>query len=198
MKILEYQFGNLCSQFFANIYLNELDQYILRNIKPIWLGRYMDDFILLLKTKEEAKKAKIMCEEFLEKVLELKLNTKTKYYPAKMGVDFCGYTIFETHSLLRTSNKRKIKKKVKYFNSVYLKGKLNLIHAGSSINSWKAHAKHCSSFLLVNKVISSCEFIYNEKREYTRAQKEIFDWYNIKKVEFLKEKSAPEYLTYIR
>ena len=179
--MLGYPFGNLCSQFFANIYLNELDQYILRNVKPIWLERYMDDFIVLLKTKEEAKKAKSMCETFLGEFLELKLNNKTKYYPSKMGVDFCGYTIFETHCLLRTSNKRKIKKKVKYFNKLYFKRKLNLAHSCLSINSWKAHAKHCNAFILVNKVMDSCEFIYNEKRERVGLENEIFNWYKTNK-----------------
>ena len=45
--------GNYTSQFFANIYLNELDQYIKRNLKIKYYTRYMDDFILILKTKAE-------------------------------------------------------------------------------------------------------------------------------------------------
>lgn len=47
--------GNYTSQYFANIYLNELDHYIKETLQIKYYVRYMDDFILLLKTKEEAK-----------------------------------------------------------------------------------------------------------------------------------------------
>ena len=45
--------GNYTSQFFANIYLNELDQYIKRELKLKYYTRYMDDFVLILKTKSD-------------------------------------------------------------------------------------------------------------------------------------------------
>ena len=45
--------GNYTSQFFANIYLNELDQYIKRKLKIKYYVRYMDDFVLLARTKQE-------------------------------------------------------------------------------------------------------------------------------------------------
>lgn len=103
--------GNYTSQFFANIYLNELDQYIKRELKVKYYVRYMDDFILLLDCKKT-------CIEFLEKIkvfldthLKLELNDKSRYYPNKMGVNFCGYRIFSTHKLLRVKSKKKIKKK---------------------------------------------------------------------------------------
>ena len=51
-----YQFGNYSSQMFANVYLNELDQYIKHKLKIKWLFRYMDDVIILVKTKKEALK----------------------------------------------------------------------------------------------------------------------------------------------
>ena len=48
--------GNYTSQFFANIYLNELDHFVKENLKVKYYVRYMDDFILLLDTKETSKK----------------------------------------------------------------------------------------------------------------------------------------------
>ena len=35
---------------------------------------------------------------------------KSRYYPSNMGVNFCGYRIYETHKLLRERSKKKIKK----------------------------------------------------------------------------------------
>lgn len=99
--------GNYTSQFFANIYLNELDQYVKRELKIKYYTRYMDDFILILKTKSDCIATKKKIEEFLKQELSLELNNKSRYYPYKMGVDFCGYRIFTTHKLLRTSSKKK-------------------------------------------------------------------------------------------
>ena len=50
--------GNYTSQMFANIYLNELDQYIKHKLHCEYYYRYMDDGIILIKTKEQAKEIK--------------------------------------------------------------------------------------------------------------------------------------------
>ena len=49
------EIGNYTSQMFANIYLNEVDQYIKHNLKVKYYCRYLDDSVLMVKTKEEAK-----------------------------------------------------------------------------------------------------------------------------------------------
>ena len=45
--------GNYTSQYFANIYLNELDYFVKHKLKIKYYIRYMDDFVLLVKDKEE-------------------------------------------------------------------------------------------------------------------------------------------------
>ena len=101
--------GNLTSQYFANIYLNELDYFVKHTLKVPVMIRYMDDFILLTKTKEEAKKLKETISIFLRDHLKIELNAKSRYYPSDMGVNFCGYRIFTDYRLLRTNSKKKIK-----------------------------------------------------------------------------------------
>lgn len=128
--------GNYTSQYFANIYLNELDQFIKRKLKVKYYVRYMDDFILLLKTKEDCIFLKSVISGFLKNKLHLKLNSKSRYYPYKMGVNFCGYRIFPTHSLLRLCSKKKIKQHVKYWNKQYKNNNLDITNAMQSLNSW--------------------------------------------------------------
>ena len=82
-KQLGIPIGNYTSQFFANIYLNELDQYIKRVLKIKFYSRYMDDFILLLKTKQDCIDTKQKIENFLHEHLQLELNDKSRYYPYK-------------------------------------------------------------------------------------------------------------------
>lgn len=155
--------GNYTSQFFANIYLNELDQYIKRVLHIKYYVRYMDDFILLLKTKKECIEIKKQISSFLEKSLELELNDKSRYYPYKMGVNFCGYRIFTTHRLLRTSSKTRIKNKVKIWNKQYQKNQLNLSQAIQSINSWLGHSSHCNCYQLQQRVLKSCDFLLQNR-----------------------------------
>lgn len=161
-NIIGIPIGNYTSQFFANIYLNELDNYVKRVLKIKFYTRYMDDFILILKSKKDCIFYKKKIEDFLEKDLHLELNDKSKYYPSKMGVNFCGYRIFETHKLLRTSSKKRIRKKVKIWNFLYSKNNLNIKLALNSLNSWKGHTLHCNSYNLERKINNSCNFIFSD------------------------------------
>lgn len=120
----------------------------------------MDDFILILKTKNDCKIYKEKIERFLVDVLHLELNEKSKFYPAKMGVNFCGYRIFTTHKLLRTSSKKKIKKKVKVWNKQYHDGTFHMLSSMQSLHSWIGHASHCNSYSLQQKILKSCDFLY--------------------------------------
>lgn len=155
--------GNYTSQFFANIYLTELDYFVKRTLKIKFYNRYMDDFVILAKTKEECIYIKSQIESFLKNNLELELNDKSKYYPYSMGVNYCGYRIFTTHKLLRNSSKKKIKKNIKKWNKLYSNKTLDIPKAMQSLNSWLGHSGHCNSYKLQNKVIESCNFLLTNK-----------------------------------
>lgn len=69
--------GNLTSQLFANIYMNELDQYAKHVLHIHYYIRYMDDVIVLAETKEQLQEWKERIEAFLRDELFLDLNDKT-------------------------------------------------------------------------------------------------------------------------
>ncbi len=123
--------GNYTSQYFANIYLNELDQYIKNILRIKYYLRYMDDFCILLKSKDECKRVLYEIKNFLSTNLKLELNPKTRYYPSKFGVNFCGYVIHEDYMLLRKSCIKKIKKRIKTGTFDLKKYKGHLIHANA-------------------------------------------------------------------
>lgn len=153
--------GNYTSQSFANIYLNELDKYVKETLKVKYYLRFMDDFVILEKDKEKCKEILKKIEIFLTNELHLKLNPKTRIYPNKMGVNFCGYRIFETHILVRNRSKKKIKKDIKKWNYLYLNNRLNKKKQELSFNSWLSHVSHADSYNLVNNVCK--KMIFNEK-----------------------------------
>ena len=114
--------GNYTSQMFANIYLNELDQYVKHKLKGKYYFRYMDDAILIRKTKEETKQDLENIKEFLREQLKLELNKKTQIFKNKQGINFCGYKINEYRLKIRDKGKRKLKIKVKKLEEKVKKG----------------------------------------------------------------------------
>ena len=107
------EIGNYTSQMFANIYLNEIDFYIKNKLKVKYYCRYLDDSVLMVKTKEEAKYLLEKIKTFLKDNLELELNEKTQIFKSSQGVNFCGYKINEYRLKIRDKGKRKLKKKIK-------------------------------------------------------------------------------------
>ena len=100
--------GNITSQVFANIYLNELDRFAVCNLKPLGYVRYNDDFIILEnnqnKVFEKTGKAKI----FLKDTLKLQLpEEKTIFRKFRWGIDFCGCVILPNAVILRQKTKRR-------------------------------------------------------------------------------------------
>lgn len=111
--------GNLTSQLFANIYLNELDQYCKHKLKIHYYIRYMDDVIILAPDKETLRAWKAKIEAFLWDELALDLNSKTSIRPMRQGVEFVGLRIWPTHMKLRKSTVRRIKSEVRKFSERY-------------------------------------------------------------------------------
>lgn len=94
--------GNLNSQFFANVYLNALDQFVKHELKCRWYVRYCDDFVLLARTPEELQVWKTRIEQFVQEQLDLRLNeTRERLRPLTDGVDFLGYIVRPFHLLVR-------------------------------------------------------------------------------------------------
>lgn len=155
--------GNYTSQYFANIYLNELDHFVKEKLKIKYYVRYMDDFVLLLEDRNQCRVILEEIKEFLDKNLGLKLNKKTNYFRNSQGVNFCGYKIFKTHIMLKKENKKKIKIKIKNWNKLYHKKELDLRETTLKLNSWIGHAQNADTFFLVNKMIRSCDWLYDGK-----------------------------------
>ena len=97
--------GNYTSQCFANIYLNELDQYAKHYLKLKYYYRYMDDVVVMVRNKKEAIQKLQQIREFLTTNLKLELNSKTQIFKSSQGVNFCGYKINEYRLKIRTKGK---------------------------------------------------------------------------------------------
>lgn len=137
---------------FANIYLNEVDQYIKKELRVKYYCRYLDDSIVFVKTKQEAKKILEKIEKFLKDNLELELNKKTQIFKNKQGVNFCGYKINEYRMKIRDKGKRKLKKKVKKLKQQVKEGKLSSKEAKRYLAGHMGYIKYANVKNLIEKL----------------------------------------------
>ena len=141
--------GNLTSQFFANVYLNELDQFVKHKLKAKYYIRYVDDFVLLHSSKEQLQIWQKEIEIFLNTKLKLELHPdKSKIISLSKGIDFVGFRNFYHHKLLRKRNVRNIKRKINSFNE----GKINEGKFLEIWQGWSAYANWANSHNLINRL----------------------------------------------
>jgi retron-type reverse transcriptase len=94
--------GNLTSQFYGNVYLNALDQFVKHELKARHYVRYVDDAILLHEDRQVLADWKEAIERFLAGRLLLRLNEgATRLKPVSCGINFLGYIIHPDHRLTR-------------------------------------------------------------------------------------------------
>ena len=146
------EIGNYTSQMFANIYLNETDQYIKHELKIKYYCRYLDDSLLMVKTKQEVKEVLEKIKIFLKENLELELNKKTQIFKNKQGVNFCGYKINEYRMKLRDKGKRKLKKKVRYLKSEIRDGRITSREAKKYLAGHLGYIKYANVNNLLEKI----------------------------------------------
>ena len=137
---------------FANIYLNEVDQYIKHELKIKYYFRYMDDSVILVKSKEQAKEVLKRIQIFLKENLKLELNKKTQIFKNKQGVNFCGYKINEYRLKIRDKGKRKLKKKVKTLKENIKQGKMTSKEAQKYLAGHLGYIKIANTYHLESKL----------------------------------------------
>ena len=146
------EIGNYTSQVFANIYLNEVDQYIKHELKMKYYVRYLDDSIIFAQTKQEAKEVLEKVRIIIRKKLKLELNDKTQIFKAKQGVNFCGYKINEYRLKLRNRGKKKLKKKIKKLKTEVKNRKISSHDAKKELAGHIGYIKWADVYNLTSKL----------------------------------------------
>ena len=141
--------GNLTSQFFANVYLNELDKFVKHKLRAKYYIRYVDDFVILHSSKEQLEKWKEEIKIFLKEKLKLELHPdKSKIISLSKGVDFVGFRNFYHYRLLRKRNVRNIKRKIHLFQY----GKITDENFKEIFQGWNAYASWANSYNLIKRL----------------------------------------------
>jgi len=144
--------GNLTSQLFANVYLNELDQYVKRILKRRYYIRYMDDFLIFGESKQELWQVKEAIAGFLKSRLDLNLHSrKAIVFQANKGIEFLGYKVFSNYRILRKSTVKRIVRKLKRYKAKIRTGDVEPEKLARAVESWKAYARFADSWHTIRR-----------------------------------------------
>jgi hypothetical protein len=146
--------GNLTSQFFANVYLNDLDQFVKHKLKVKYYMRYVDDFVILHRDKKTLENWKVEIDRFLRENLKVELHPeKSRIVPLNRGITMLGFRVFYLHRLLKKSNMRRIWKRLDKFKERYDNKEMTIEEARLSLEGWIAYAKFADTYNFRKRVL---------------------------------------------
>ncbi|MBD3164069.1 hypothetical protein GF323_02640 [Candidatus Woesearchaeota archaeon] len=169
--------GNLTSQFFANVYLNELDKYVKHKLKAKYYIRYVDDFVILGSDKNRLEKHKENINNFLRQKLKIDLHPdKSKILPMGSRLTFLGFRIFSHHKLLKKSNLRNMRKKFRLMIYWYKNCEIDYDSIYDFMEGWFAYAKHANTHNLRKKISAELDSNFSNEistKEINRMAKSL-------------------------
>lgn len=139
--------GNLTSQIFANIYLNELDKFIKQELNVKYYIRYADDFVIVSNNKEDLKYLIPLIDQFLRTYLKLYLHQdKIILRKYNQGIDFLGYIVLPHYVLPRTKTIKRMFRK--------LEEKRPLDHFNQTLESYLGYLSHAYAYKLRREILN--------------------------------------------
>ena len=144
--------GNLTSQMFANIYMNEFDQFIKHGLRVKRYARYTDDFVVVSTDKTYLENLLLPIRDFLGEELKLELHPKKvtirKY---RQGADFLGYVVLPHNIVLRTRTKKRMFRKMAERATLYQSGEISKAAFEGSLHSYLGVLSHADAHELTER-----------------------------------------------
>lgn len=151
--------GNLTSQLFANVYMNELDSFIKHRLRVRHYIRYTDDFVVVSESEEYVRSLLFPIEAFLRDALQLTLHPqKVTIRKYRQGIDFLGYVLLPHHRVLRTVTKRRMFRNLRSRVRDYRSGHSEVASVEQSLRSYLGVLSHADAYRLSEAVQNRCWF----------------------------------------
>jgi RNA-directed DNA polymerase len=150
--------GNLTSQFFANLYLNDLDHFIKQQLRVKGYLRYVDDLTLLADSKQQLHQWQ---REIEQQLLQIRLQPhpyKSHITPTQVGIDLLGYFITPQKIRLRNDNGHRFSRRLRAFARHYSRGEMQWGDFNPSVQSWIGHARHADTYGLRQTIFQRTVF----------------------------------------
>lgn len=159
--------GNQTSQWFALYYLDSFDRVAKEQCRMKYYTRYMDDCIIICDSKQKLSECLDKLKWHINRELLLEFNKKTQLTTIRNGVDYLGFRFYLTDTgkvvrRLRTSSKRRLKRRLKKFKRQYQCDEVTLAEITQSMTSYTGHLRHGHTYRLRQKLLR--EFVLTKER----------------------------------
>jgi RNA-directed DNA polymerase len=158
--------GNLTSQFLANIYLNELDQFVKHTLRAKYYVRYVDDLVILDGSREKLEYYQNEIGRFVSEKLDLVAHPQKQFIrPISCGIDFVGYVIRPEYILIRRRVVGDWRRKLEILSSLDKKECFQVMA------SYLAHAKWANAYQLKKKIMG--QFLAKSESKKVKVEPKI-------------------------
>jgi retron-type reverse transcriptase len=155
--------GNLTSQLFANVYMNEFDQFVKHGLKIKNYLRYTDDFVIVSGNRQYLEGLIDPIKSYLSGKLALELHPKKVTIDKfNQGIDFLGYVALPHHRMIRTKTRRRMFRKLRKQADKYKSGVISEDSLKQSLNSYLGVMSHADAYELSNEMKNQCWFWSND------------------------------------
>lgn len=144
--------GNLTSQFWANVYMNELDQYVKHTLRCKAYTRYVDDFLLFADDKETLHQWREQMITFLQSLRLTIHENRAQPKPVTHGIPFLGFTVYPTHCRLKRSRGIYYRRRLKMLYRRFKAGEITREEGRASVMAWLGHVQHGDTYNLRRKM----------------------------------------------
>ncbi len=147
--------GNQTSQFWSNVYLHELDEFVKRGLRCRAYVRYCDDFLLFSNNKVELHQWRGEIEARLAE-LRLRIHAdRTSVHPTTRGTPFLGFTLYPEHRRLARDNAVRFRRRFDRLLNAYGRGRIGRADVDAAVRGWLGHALHGDTWGLRRAILGA-------------------------------------------
>jgi retron-type reverse transcriptase len=145
--------GNLTSQFWANVYLDDLDQFVKRELRVKAYVRYCDDFLLFADDKQQLQRWRQGVIDRLAKLRLVLHEGRAQVYPVTTGIPFLGFRLYPDYRRLKRRKGVAFARRWRQLLRLFAQGEISSEALEASLQAWIAHAKHGDTWGLRRSLI---------------------------------------------
>ena len=138
--------GNLTSQFWSNVYLNDFDWFVQRELGCAAYLRYVDDFVLFSDDKHTlwAWKQRIITRLTRDR-LTIHEN-QAQVLPTQCGIPWLGFVVYPNHRRLKRRNTVNFTRRLERSLDAYAAGHMSFAELDASVQGWINHVRYADTW----------------------------------------------------
>lgn len=144
--------GNLTSQFWANVYMNELDQFVKHRLQCRGYIRYVDDFLLFANDKLTLHQWREQIIAFLQSLRLTLHESRAQLRPVGQGIPFLGFTVYPDYRRLKRIRGIAYRRHLRTLWQKYQTREITQQQGHASVMAWLGHVRHGDTWGLQRKL----------------------------------------------